>query len=90
MMHGWYVDGWWGVWLMWIFMILFWSLIIVAIVLLIRWLASRPFIGAQPGGLGRESAIEILKKRYAQGEITREQFQEMLRDLEEHPEPPGQ
>ena len=31
----------------------------------------------------RESAAEILKKRYARGDITREQYQEMKRELSE-------
>ncbi|NOQ96541.1 MAG: SHOCT domain-containing protein [Calditrichae bacterium] len=30
----------------------------------------------------QEEALEILKKRYAQGEITREQFEQMKRNLQ--------
>lgn len=74
---------------MWIFMVLFWALVIVAIVLLIRWLASRPLAEPPVGGVMHESAVEILKRRYAKGEITREQFLEMRRELEEHPESSG-
>ena len=36
--------------------------------------------GAAPAET-RESAAEILKKRYARGEITREQYQEMKQEL---------
>jgi putative membrane protein len=61
----------------WIFMILFW----VAIILLIVWLyrqikgtAVKPAIGETP--------LEILKKRYARGEISREEYEEMRKELE--------
>lgn len=30
-------------------------------------------------------AIEILKERYAKGEITKEQYERMIRELEQHP-----
>lgn len=54
-------------------------LFILAMVLLIAW-------GVQwlvRGGFGRtgDSALEILKKRYARGEITKEEFEEKKRDI---------
>lgn len=67
----------WGAWGfgMMFMMVLFWALVIVGIVLLVRWLL----------GQGRESrtdsALEILRQRYARGEINREEFETKKRDL---------
>jgi len=59
-------------------------LVIVAIIWLVVWLVRR--IAPSGGGIGtiagRPSAREILQARYARGEITREQYLEMLSDLE--------
>jgi putative membrane protein len=77
MMGGW--EGWgWGPGFGWIFMLLFWALIILGIVALARWL----FYSGNRGGGSSRSALDILKERYARGEITREQFEQMRRDLE--------
>lgn len=61
--------------------ILFWIAIIALAVWLIGGLVSRP--GSQPPSNlpPVESALDILKKRYARGEITKEQFDEMRHDL---------
>ncbi len=56
-----------------IFMFLFWAVIIGGIALLVVGLARR---GAQPA-YRDESALDILKRRYASGEIDREEFQRM-------------
>jgi putative membrane protein len=70
--------GWgWGLFGLF-FMLLFWVLVIVGVVFLVRWLVeqSRP----QSSG-GGETALDILKKRYARGEINREEFEAKKRDL---------
>ncbi len=36
-----------------------------------------------PQNTRRETPMEVLKRRYAKGEITKEQFDEMKRDLED-------
>ncbi len=77
---GWHM--WWGVWGvgMMLFMLLFWALIIVGVVALFRWAFGRPGPGGRSERGGR--ALEILKERYAKGELTREQFEAIRRDLE--------
>ena len=61
-------------------MLVFWVLVIAGIVLVVKWLVEQ---GRQPGGPrpSGESALDILKKRYAQGEIGREEFETKKRDL---------
>ncbi|HIE53399.1 MAG TPA: SHOCT domain-containing protein [Armatimonadetes bacterium] len=49
---------------------IFWILIIIGLVLLIKYLWERS------GGKEQETALEILKKKYARGEISKEEFQE--------------
>ena len=78
-MMGWGYYG--GGWLWSILNIVFWVLAIVGIFFLIRWIATS---GRQSGRETRseDSALEILRKRYAQGEINKEEFEEKKRDLE--------
>lgn len=62
-----------------IFMGLFWIAVIVALVYLIKYLSRQ---SAVRGGRG-ETAMDILKKRYARGEITKEQYDRMRDDLKD-------
>jgi putative membrane protein len=66
----------WGMGFGWIFMILFWVLIIIGIVYVIQTLSRRT---GQSGT--QETPLDILKKRYAKGEISKEEFERMKDDL---------
>lgn len=54
-------------------------LVLVGIVLLVVW-AVKHFTGSNPSS-GVQTPKEILRSRYASGELTREQYQQMLSDL---------
>jgi putative membrane protein len=69
--HIWFGGG--------IFMIIFWIAVIVALVYFMRHL-SRTSAGRQNAG---ETPVDILKKRYARGEITKEQYDRMKEDLKD-------
>ncbi len=58
-------------------MILFLLFLFALVVLLMR--KHSPFPGTPPS----ETPLGILKQRYARGEITREQFEQMRRDIGE-------
>jgi len=75
------MGGTWG-WVGGIFMILFWILIVAAIVFFIRSFLTSGRIGRGPSSAGSESALDILKKRYARGEIDKEEYESIKSDLE--------
>ena len=67
--------------------------IAIGFVVLVVWLVRRSGSGGRtasaplPPSPIEPSAREILQTRYARGEITREQYQEMLADLNQTPSP---
>jgi putative membrane protein len=68
--------GYGGGWYMGIMMILFWGLIIWGVIALIRYFGGNRQINNQGS-----SALEILKRRYAQGEVNRDEYEEKKRTL---------
>jgi len=76
-MMGWGTMGWFGP----LGMILFWVLMILVIVLLIRRIRTSKGSGREAGPAS-ESALDILKKRYARGEINKEEYLEKKKDVE--------
>jgi len=68
---------WWGTWGigMMLMMLLFWVVVIVGFVVGIRWLLGR---GRTPRS---DSALTILRERYARGEINKDEFEQRRKDL---------
>ncbi len=77
-----------GPWMMWgqgmgwffpIIMLSFWIAVITGIIFLVRWVILSA--NKNHGYKSQESALDILKKRYARGEINKEEFEDRKKDL---------
>ncbi|MBP1763685.1 MAG: hypothetical protein H6Q65_743 [Firmicutes bacterium] len=67
---GWFLGG--------MFMLLFWVVLILGVFYLVRMLIAQ----AKPSASKTEdTALEILQKRYARGEISHEEFEKMKKNL---------
>jgi putative membrane protein len=65
-MHYWHWIG--GGWFM---MGIWWLVIIVAAVLVVKWAMDQKNVSTRA-----DSALDVLKRRYASGEISKEEFEE--------------
>jgi putative membrane protein len=82
---GWYMGpgmmGEWGMgWFGGLFALIFWILVIVGLVFLIKWLIhmSKGGIDVRHSG---SRALDILQERYARGEIDKEEFEQKKKGL---------
>ena len=64
----------------WIFMILVWVLIIVGVIALVKWLVHEERWDKEPKKMER-SPLDILKERYAKGEIGKDEYEQRKKDL---------
>ena len=84
MMSGWpnMMGGFGSFGFIWmIFIFLFVLAIIAGVIILIIWAIRRAGSNQEPQYKLAANAIEILKERYAKGEITKEEFENMKKDV---------
>ena len=71
--------GWFGMLFSWVFTILFLGLLIWGIIVFIRWMSEQ---GSGRDAKKEDSAIAILKERYAKGEISKSEFEEKMKGIQ--------
>lgn len=79
-MMWWGGGGWYGMFFGPLIMILVLALVVAAVVLLIRWAGGTGSRHQAPSG---RTPLEILRERFARGEIDKEEFEERRRVLGE-------
>jgi putative membrane protein len=81
-MHEWWpaAGPLFAVWV--VFKVALWALFVTGLVLGVRWLWRETSDRRRPAALERESPLDILRARYARGELSREEFQAMRQELE--------
>jgi putative membrane protein len=65
-------------------MLLFWGLVIVVLIILFRNFREPQ---NNPPSVPEKSALDILNERYARGEISREEYEQKKRDIQESERP---
>ena len=79
-MYGFYNNMHWGGF-GWIFMLLFWILLIFGGIEVVRILLRSERENKTVGGTKEKTALDIIKERYAKGEIDKKEFEERKKDL---------
>jgi len=77
---GWSMHPMWWMWgaggiVMMLMMLVFWGLVIAGVVLGVRWLLGQ---SREPRG---DRALDILRERFARGDVGKEEFEAKKRDL---------
>ncbi len=75
-------GGWYGMFMGPLMMIIFVAVVVVLVVLAVRWLAgSGHGSGAHAQAAHGKTPVDILKERFARGEIDKDEFEERRRML---------
>ncbi len=79
-------GGWgWGGWLMMaLVMILFWALVITAVVMAVRYVTGPGHHNGHPPGVSPDRAEGLLAERFARGDIDEDEFRRRMTLLREH------
>jgi putative membrane protein len=75
-----FMGGWGMGWFGPLFTLLFWGLLIAGGIYLVRW-STQLFSGRSPNTSDSSDALDIIRTRYASGEIDREEFKRMKEAL---------
>jgi len=75
--HAW-GGGWGGMFFGPLMMIVFLAAVVILVVVAIRWVAGAGHAATHPG---RTSPLDLLKERYARGEIDKQEYEERRRVL---------
>ena len=78
-MWEWYEGMHWGFSFGWIWMLLFWAAIIALIIWVVKRVTERDT--TKTDTTVNTKPLDIAKERYAKGEITREEFEQIKKDL---------
>jgi putative membrane protein len=69
------IGGWGMGWIM----LIFWILVLVGLILIIKWLLQ--MTGGEKRPTRSSRAVDILKERYARGEINKAEYESIKKDL---------
>lgn len=72
-----HMQGYGGMGFGWGFGLIIWLLLLVGIIIGIKWLVS-----SSGNGVHAPTAMEILKQRYARGEISEEEYRKMKKEIQ--------
>ncbi|WP_417516141.1 SHOCT domain-containing protein [Marinobacter sp.] len=81
MQHGWEMMPWYGMIFGPIMMILVLATAVTVVILLVRWLGGGSGAPFRDNRRSSKAALDILKERFAKGEIDKDEFEEKKRLL---------